>query len=102
MASLLIKNIESLVTCDSEDRILSGADIYCEDGFIKEIGRNLRVEADEVIDGSNLICYPGLVNTHHHLYQQFSRNLPEVKNLHTFANPTISYQVHVQTLPATT
>ena len=78
MASLLIKNIESLVTCDSEDRILSGADIYCEDGFIKQIGRNLSVEADEVIDGSHLICYPGLVNTHHHLYQQFSRNLPEV------------------------
>ena len=84
MASILIKNIESLVTCDSEDRILSGADIYCEDGFIKEIGRNLRVEADEVIDGSNLICYPGLVNTHHHLYQQFSRNLPEVQGFELF------------------
>lgn len=72
MTSLLIKNIESLVTCDREDRILSGADIYCENGFIKQIGRNLSQDADEVIDGSHLICYPGLVNTHHHLYQQFS------------------------------
>ena len=84
MASLLIKNIMSLVTCDGEDRILSGADIYCEDGFIKEIGRGLEYEADEEIDGSHLICYPGLVNTHHHLYQQFSRNLPEVQGFELF------------------
>ena len=84
MASLLIKNIMSLVTCDGEDRILSGADIYCEDGFIKEMGRGLTYEADEEIDGSHLICYPGLVNTHHHLYQQFSRNLPEVQGFELF------------------
>ncbi|MBQ4611228.1 MAG: 8-oxoguanine deaminase [Clostridia bacterium] len=84
MASLLIKNIMSLVTCDGEDRILSGADIYCEDGFIKEMGRGLAYEADEEIDGSHLICYPGLVNTHHHLYQQFSRNLPEVQGFELF------------------
>ena len=78
MASLLIKNIESLVTCDSGERILSGADIYCEDGFIKRIGRNLSCEADEVIDGSHLICYPGLVNTHHHFFQTFVRSISQI------------------------
>lgn len=44
----------------------------------------LPVQADEVLDGSHLLCYPGLINTHHHLYQQFSRNLPEVQNLELF------------------
>lgn len=60
------------------------ADIYCEDGFIKSIGTALDISADEVIDGSHMLCYPGLVNTHHHLYQVFSRNLPQVQNMELF------------------
>ena len=31
-----------------------------------------------------MLCYPGLVNTHHHLYQVFSRNLPQVQNMELF------------------
>ena len=50
MSTLLIRNIAQLVTCDDGDRILQGADLYCEDGFIKTIGRDLDVEADRVID----------------------------------------------------
>jgi len=84
MSTLLIKNIESLVTCDDADRLLHNADIFCKDGFIKAIGENLDVTADEVIDGSHMLCYPGLVNTHHHLYQVFSRNLPQVQNMELF------------------
>ena len=84
MSTLLIKNIHQLVTCDDEDRVLQNADLYCEDGFIKAIGTALDVTADEVIDGSHMLCYPGLVNTHHHLYQVFSRNLPQVQNMELF------------------
>ena len=84
MSTLLIKNIHQLVTCDDEDRVLQNADIYCEDGFIKSIGTALDISADEVIDGSHMLCYPGLVNTHHHLYQVFSRNLPQVQNMELF------------------
>ena len=84
MSTLLIKNIHHLVTCDVEDRVLQNADIYCEDGFIKSIGTALNVTADEVIDGRHMLCYPGLVNTHHHLYQVFSRNLPQVQNMELF------------------
>ena len=84
MSTLLIRNIAQLVTCDDGDRILQGADLCCEDGFIKTIGRDLDVEADRVIDGSHMLCYPGLVNTHHHLYQVFSRNLPQVQNMELF------------------
>ena len=84
MSTLLIRHIAQLVTCDDSDRILQNADLYCEDGFIKTIGRDLDVEADRVIDGSHMFCYPGLVNTHHHLYQVFSRNLPQVQNMELF------------------
>lgn len=84
MQTLLIKNICRLVTCDENDRVLENADIYCEDGIIREIGTNLWKTADTVIDGSHMLCYPGLVNTHHHLYQQFSRNLPQVQNMELF------------------
>ena len=61
MSTLLIKNIHQLVTCDDEDRVLHNADLYCEDGFIKAIGTALDISADEVIDGSHMLCYPGLV-----------------------------------------
>ena len=84
MASLLIRNIDHIITCDGDDRILRHCDLYCEDGVIRQIGRNLDVQADEVLDGSHMLCYPGLINTHHHLYQCFSRNLPQVQNLELF------------------
>ena len=84
MSTLLIRNIAQLITCDDNDRVWEHADIYCENGFIKTIGQNLAVSADETIDGSRMLCYPGLINTHHHLYQIFSRNLPQVQNMELF------------------
>lgn len=84
MNTLLIKNIVKLISCDGEDRIYSDVDVYCEDGFIREIGHGLKPDAAEVIDAAHMLCYPGLVNTHHHLYQQFSRNLPEVQGFELF------------------
>ena len=84
MASLLIRDLDTVVTCDDADSVLRHVDLYCEDGRIRAISPDLAVQADEVLDGSPLLCYPGLINTHHHLYQQFSRNLPEVQNLELF------------------
>ena len=84
MSTLLIKNIAHLITCDDNDRMLQNVDIYCEGGLIKRMGTTLDVTADETIDGSHMLCYPGLVNTHHHLYQVFSRNLPQVQNMELF------------------
>lgn len=40
--------------------------------------------AEDVIDASHMVMYPGLINTHHHLYQTFSRNLPQVQNMALF------------------
>ena len=84
MSTLLIKNIRTLVSCDSADTVYENVDLYAENGFIKEIGAKLDRKADKTIDASHMLCYPGLVNTHHHLYQVFSRNLPEVQNMELF------------------
>ena len=84
MGTLLLKGIQTLVTCGDGDAVLRDVDILCEDGIIRRIGPDLGCQAEEVLDCRHLLCYPGLVNTHHHLYQCFSRNLPQVQNLELF------------------
>lgn len=93
MASLLLRNLKTVVTCDDADAILEHMDIYCEGGVIRAMGPNLPQTADTVVDGTHFWCYPGLVNTHHHLYQVFSRNLPQVQNLELFPWLTALYEI---------
>lgn len=93
MASLLLRNLKTVVTCDDADAVLEHVDIYCEGGVIRAMGPNLPQTADTVVDGTHFWCYPGLVNTHHHLYQVFSRNLPQVQNLELFPWLTALYEI---------
>ena len=94
MPSLLIRNIQTLVTCGDDTPVLHGADLYAEDGVIRAIAPALPHEtADTVLDGSHFACYPGLVNTHHHLYQVFSRNLAQVQNMELFDWLTTLYEI---------
>ncbi|KNF09678.1 8-oxoguanine deaminase [Gottschalkia purinilytica] len=81
--SLFIENVKTVVTCDENDNVMENVNIYIEDGIIKNIGTD-KFNADEIIDGKNMIAYPGLINTHHHLYQTFTRNLPQVQNMELF------------------
>ena len=82
--TLMLRNLSALITCSDADEVLQNVDLYCEDGIIRAIGERLPQKADRELDGTNLLCYPGLINTHHHLYQQFSRNLPQVQNMELF------------------
>ncbi|MCD7753279.1 MAG: 8-oxoguanine deaminase [Clostridiales bacterium] len=92
MSSLLIRHLSALISCDGEDRIYHNTDLYAEDGIIRSIGPGPET-ADRVIDGTGMFCYPGLVNAHHHLYQAFSRNLPQVQNLELFNWLTALYEI---------
>ena len=83
MSSLLIENALAVVTMDDEDRILSNSSVLIEDGVITYVGGEAR-EADEVISAEGCFVYPGLVNTHNHLYQTFTRNLPQVQKMELF------------------
>ena len=78
MERLLIKNIRYLYCMDEEDTFLENADIYIEGNVIKKIGTKLDVPADgvKVIDGTGKLALPGFINTHHHFYQNITRNIP--------------------------
>lgn len=92
MSSLFIKNASSIVTCDGNDRVHSNSNILIENGVITYIGKEEK-NADKVIDASGCFVYPGLINTHHHLFQIFTRNLPQVQNMELFEWLTNLYEI---------
>ncbi|MEK7721082.1 MAG: 8-oxoguanine deaminase [Elusimicrobiota bacterium] len=82
--TLLIKNALVLATMNGKDSEISGGDVYVEGPEIKKVGKNLKVKADTVIDARDCVVLPGFVNTHHHLYQTLTRNLPKVQDAGLF------------------
>ena len=92
MSTLLIKNARYIVSCDDRDTLHEHSNLFIRDNAIEYIGPELR-QADQVIDASTMAVYPGLINTHHHLYQLFSRNLPEVQRMELFPWLVTLYEV---------
>ena len=73
--SLLLRNIAALVPEADARQVRRNVDMFVQDGRVVEIGPNLQVPAAQVvIDASDCIVYPGLVNTHHHFFQAMVRN----------------------------
>lgn len=75
MTSVLIKDADVLVTMDDTRRELHHADVRITDGVITEIGQGLVTKGD-IISAAGCVVTPGLVNTHHHLYQTLTRAVP--------------------------
>ncbi|OCT15928.1 8-oxoguanine deaminase [Paenibacillus pectinilyticus] len=86
MSSILIQNAKAIVTVDTQDRVLEQADLLIEGNQIVAIGKDIspKDSATRIIDATNMFVYPGLINVHHHLYQTFTRNLPQVQKLELF------------------
>lgn len=82
----LIKNALCIVEHVLSDELfqMNHNSMLIEDGRIAKIGTDLADEADEIIDATGMIVYPGMVNTHHHLMQAFSRNIPKAQNMELF------------------
>ena len=74
--AILIQGAEVLVTMDGTRRELAGADLRIKSGVIAEIGFNLPQDGSEVVKAAGCVVTPGLVNTHHHLYQTLTRAVP--------------------------
>jgi hydroxyatrazine ethylaminohydrolase len=76
---ILIKNAKAIVTCDGDDNVFYDSDILIDGSAITAIGKNLQTEAAaegaEIISAKDKFIYPGLVNTHHHFFQTFVRNM---------------------------
>jgi 8-oxoguanine deaminase len=86
MTTLLVKNAALLVTMDDARRRIPGGGVYVEDRAICQVGptADLPPEADRVIDAQGMVVLPGLVNTHHHLYQSLTRALPTAQDAELF------------------
>ena len=81
---LKIKNADIIVSCDENDRVYKRCDILINNSKIVAIGENLDAEGAEVLDAKGCYVYPGLINTHHHMLQAFTRNIPAVQNSELF------------------
>ncbi|SEJ23100.1 Cytosine/adenosine deaminase [Pseudooceanicola nitratireducens] len=75
MSEILIRAADTILTMDGTRRELQGADIRIRDGMIAEVGTGLHSEG-EVVLAKGCVVTPGLVNTHHHLYQTLTRAVP--------------------------
>ena len=82
MATLLLKDIHTLATMDEGRRELSRTSVYIEDNVIAALGpAESMPAADRVLELSNHVVLPGLVNTHHHMFQSLTRVLAQDSEL---------------------
>jgi cytosine/adenosine deaminase-related metal-dependent hydrolase len=85
MSTLLVSGCEAVVTMDDAGTELRGGSILAEDGVVRwvGVGRPPSGTPDdvEVLDGCGCVAIPGLVNTHHHLYQVLTRARAQDSNL---------------------
>jgi len=79
MSTLLLKHSGLLITLDDQRRRLADGGLFVRDGFIEQVGptADLPTTADTIIDARGKVVLPGLVNTHHHLYQTLTRCVAE-------------------------
>lgn len=84
--TLLIKNARVLVTMDNDRREIAGGGVYCIDNRIEAVGptETLPETADTVLDLSGHVVMPGLVNTHHHMFQSLTRATPAGQDAELF------------------
>lgn len=79
MTEWLIRDAAHVVTMDDNRRELTGTDILLRDGVIAAIGQGLTTRGETVL-ARGCVVTPGLVNTHHHLYQTLTRAVPAAQD----------------------
>lgn len=89
MTLTVIKSIDVLVCMDDDRHEIVDAAIAFRDGVIEAVGTTadlapIIAQATDIFDGRGCVVTPGLVNTHHHLYQTLTRALPGAINTSLF------------------
>jgi len=86
MTTLLARHADILVTMDGQRREIADGGLFARDGVIAAVGAtaDLPDTADQVLDLRGHIVLPGLINTHHHLYQTLTRAVPAAQNADLF------------------
>ena len=99
--TLLVKNAAVLVTMDDARRELRDAGLYIEDNRIVAVGptATLPATADEILDLRGHIVLPGLINTHHHMYQSLTRAVPAAQDVELFGWLETLYPIWARLTP---
>lgn len=86
MSTLLVRHADLLLTMDSDRRRVTDGGLFVRNNVIEAVGptADLPTSADSVIDARGKIILPGLINTHHHLYQTLTRAVPAAQNANLF------------------
>jgi cytosine/adenosine deaminase-related metal-dependent hydrolase len=81
-ADLLVTNARLVATCDDERRELPGGWVAIAGGLIAGVGAaaDPPPAARQVLDAAGCLVTPGLVNTHHHIYQNLTRSYGPAAN----------------------
>jgi 8-oxoguanine deaminase len=101
MTTLLLRHALVLVTMDNERREIEDGAVLLEGNVLKAVGptSELPSVADRVMDVTGKIVLPGLVNTHHHLYQTLTRCLPVAQDAPLFSWLQTLYPVWAKITP---
>lgn len=99
--TLLLKNADMLVTMDKQKREIKKGGVFIKGNTIIAVGteNELPQTADRVIDLKGHIVIPGLVNTHHHMYQSLTRVVPAAQNGELFTWLTALYPLWEKLTP---
>jgi 8-oxoguanine deaminase len=84
MTTLLVKSIHTLVTMDAVRREIQNGSLFIRDGVLEAVGTegDMPAErADRQIELPNHVVIPGLVNTHHHMFQSLTRAIAQEHEL---------------------
>lgn len=86
MTTLLIKNATVVATFDDTRREIKDGALFVRDNVIEQVGpsADLPAQADEVFDLTGHVVLPGLINTHHHMYQSLTRAIPAAQDAELF------------------
>jgi 8-oxoguanine deaminase len=100
-ATLLVKHADVLVTMDGARRELRDAGLFIEGNRIAAVGPTSELPggADEVLDLAGHLVMPGLVNTHHHMYQSLTRAVPAAQNAELFGWLKSLYRIWAHLTP---
>jgi cytosine/adenosine deaminase-related metal-dependent hydrolase len=92
--AIVFRNALAIITMDDSGTEWAGADLLIVGNRIEAVGPSLTVpEGTHIIDASNLVILPGLINTHHHLCQTLTRAVPLVQNAELFDWLTNLYEI---------
>ncbi len=89
MSTLLLRHADVLVLAADERRQVEDGALWADGPAIAWVGRSADLPpayrtADRIIDARGMIVLPGLVNTHHHLYQTLTRAVPAAQDADLF------------------